>query len=85
MAIAGLFLMFGHALIFLAFRISPARVVAPFTYSFMLWAGLSGYFLFGQLPNALAICGMVLILLAGLAVVLLEGRTRQGDPAAVKL
>lgn len=85
MAIAGLFLMFGHAFIFLAFRISPARVVAPFTYSFMLWAGLSGYFLFGQLPNALAICGMVLILLAGLAVVLLEGRTRQGDPAAVKL
>ena len=85
MAIAGLFLMFGHAFIFLAFRISPARVVAPFTYSFMLWAGLSGYFLFGQLPNALAICGMVLILLAGLAVVLLEGRTRQGDPGVVKL
>lgn len=85
MAIAGLFLMFGHAFIFLAFRISPARVVAPFTYSFMLWAGLSGYFLFGQLPNALAICGMLLILLAGLAVVLLEGRTRQGDQGVSKI
>lgn len=85
MAIAGIFLMCGHLSIFLAFRIAPARVVAPFTYSFMLWAGLSGYFLFGQLPNALAIGGMVLILLAGLAVVLLEGRTRQGDPGVNKI
>ncbi len=85
MAIAGIFLMCGHLSIFLAFRIAPARVVAPFTYSFMLWAGISGYFLFGQLPNALAIGGMVLILLAGLAVVLLEGRTRQGDPAVNKI
>jgi drug/metabolite transporter (DMT)-like permease len=59
-------------------------VVAPFTYSFMLWAGISGMLVFGEVPNGLAIAGMVLILLAGLAVVLLEGRTRQGDPAAGK-
>ena len=82
MAIAGFFLMGGHLFIFLAFRLAPARVVAPFTYSFMLWAGLSGYVLFNDIPNLLAIMGMVLILLAGLAVVLLEGRTRQGDRAA---
>jgi drug/metabolite transporter (DMT)-like permease len=84
MVIAGFFLMCGHAFIFLGFRLAPARVVAPFTYSFMLWAGLSGLVVFGQLPNTLALCGMFLILLAGLAVVLLEGRTRQGDRAQAR-
>jgi drug/metabolite transporter (DMT)-like permease len=85
MAIAGFFLMCGHSFVFLAYRLAPARVVAPFNYAFMLWAGLSGYLLFNEIPNTLAIAGMMLIMLAGLAVVMLEGRTRQGDPAAIKL
>jgi drug/metabolite transporter (DMT)-like permease len=81
MGIAGLFLMFGHLFIYLAFRLAPARVVTPFFYSFMIWAGLSGVVLFNEFPNGLALAGMGLILLAGLGVVLMEGRTRQGDPA----
>jgi drug/metabolite transporter (DMT)-like permease len=84
MFIAGFFLMCGHTLVFMAYRIAPARVVAPFNYSFMIWAGLSGLLVFGEVPNALAIGGMLLIMAAGLAVVLLEGRTRQGDPAVAK-
>ena len=83
MAIAGLFLMGGQFFIFLGYRSAAARVVAPFNYCFMLWAGVSGVVLFGEIPNALAIGGMLLILLAGLAVVMIEGRTRQGDAAAV--
>jgi drug/metabolite transporter (DMT)-like permease len=73
--------MFGHLFIYLAFRLAPARVVTPFFYSFMIWAGLSGVVLFNEFPNGLALAGMGLILLAGLGVVLMEGRTRQGDPA----
>jgi drug/metabolite transporter (DMT)-like permease len=84
MFIAGFFLMCGHAFVFMAYRIAPARVVAPFNYSFMIWAGLSGLLVFGDVPNGLALAGMALILAAGLAVVLLEGRTRQGKPAPVK-
>jgi drug/metabolite transporter (DMT)-like permease len=84
MLIAGFFLMCGHALVFMAYRIAPARVVAPFNYSFMIWAGLSGLLVFGDMPNGLALAGMGLILAAGLAVVLLEGRTRQGEPSPVK-
>ena len=82
MFIAGFFLMCGHSFVFMAYRMAPARVVAPFNYSFMIWAGLSGLLVFSQVPNALAIAGMVLIMAAGLAVVMLEGRTRQGEPAA---
>jgi drug/metabolite transporter (DMT)-like permease len=84
MAVAGLFLMGGQFFIYLAFRLAPPRVVAPFNYCFLLWAGLSGLLLFNDVPNTLAITGMALILLAGLAVILLEGRTRQGDPKLSK-
>lgn len=84
MFIAGFFLMCGHALVFMAYRIAPARVVAPFNYTFMIWAGLSGLLVFGDVPNGLALAGMGLILAAGLAVVLLEGRTRQGETVPAK-
>jgi drug/metabolite transporter (DMT)-like permease len=50
----------------------------------MIWAGLSGLLVFGDVPNGLALAGMGLILAAGLAVVLLEGRTRQGKPAPIE-
>lgn len=85
MAIAGFFLMSGHLFVFLAFRIGEARVVAPFNYSFMIWAGLSGLLIFNEVPNALAIAGMALIMLAGLAVIALENRTRQGGPSSAQL
>lgn len=79
MAIAGFLLMCGHLFIFLAFRFARARVVAPFNYSFTIWAVISGYLVFDTVPNGLAIAGMALILVAGLAVILLEGWTRQGE------
>lgn len=85
MAIAGFFLMCGHLFVYLAFRIGEARVVAPFNYSFMIWAGLSGLLIFNEVPNALAIAGMALIMLAGLAVIALENRTRQGGPSSAPL
>ncbi|WP_421693764.1 DMT family transporter [Aestuariivirga sp.] len=85
MFIAGFFLMCGHSFVFMAYRMSPARVVAPFNYAFMIWAVLSGLIVFNQVPNGLAIAGMALIMAAGLAVVILEGRTRQGAVAPVEL
>ena len=85
MAIAGFFLMCGHLFVFLAFRIGEARVVAPFNYSFMIWAGLSGLLIFNEVPNALAIACMPLIMLAGLAVIALENRTRQRGPSSAPL
>lgn len=79
MAVAGFFLMCGHLFIFLAFRLAQARVVAPFFYAFLVWAVVSGLLLFGDVPNGLAVAGMVLIVVAGLAIILFEGRTRQGE------
>ncbi|WP_395688547.1 DMT family transporter [Aestuariivirga sp.] len=78
MLIAGFFLMCGHSFVFIAYSKAPARVVAPFSYSVMIWAVLSGLVVFQRAPNLLALGGMALIMAAGLAVVLLEGRRGRG-------
>lgn len=55
-------------------------MVAPFNYAFTLWAVISGYVVFNNVPNTLALAGMGLIIAAGLAVILVEGQTRRGEP-----
>jgi drug/metabolite transporter (DMT)-like permease len=82
MATSGLFLMFGHMLVFLAFRFARASSVAPFYYSFTLWAVLSSIVVFGEVPNLLSLGGMVLILTSGLAIILLDGRRRRLEAVA---
>jgi drug/metabolite transporter (DMT)-like permease len=74
---AGLFLIFGHFFIFMAYRIGPTGMVAPFFYSFTLWAVISGLIVFAELPNALALAGIALVVASGLAVVLLDERRRR--------
>lgn len=69
-AAAGLFLMFGQILILAAFRIAEARVVAPLLYSFMLWATLSGIFVFGDPLTWNGLAGMAMIVASGMALTL---------------
>ena len=57
-------------------------LVAPFYYSFTLWAVISGLVVFGHLPNALALAGILLVVASGLAVVLFDDRRRRPAPAA---
>lgn len=72
----GLLVTVGHMFTFLAFKHAQAQAVAPFYYSFMIWAVALGFVIFGDVPNSLAIVGMLLILASGLAVVYLEGRSK---------
>jgi drug/metabolite transporter (DMT)-like permease len=74
LAASALFLTGGHYLIFLAYRVGTVGAVAPFFYTGTIWALLSGLVAFGQLPNALALGGIALILLSGVAVVYLDAR-----------
>ena len=71
---AGLLMMLGHIFTFLAFKHAEAQAVAPFYYAFMIWAVTLGFLMFGDVPNTLAIAGMVLILVSGLGVIALERR-----------
>ncbi|WP_352997524.1 DMT family transporter [Mesorhizobium sp. M1273] len=74
---AGLFLIFGHFFIFMAYRVGPTSVVAPFYYCFTVWAVISGLVVFRQLPNALAIGGILLVVASGLTIVSLDERKRR--------
>ena len=74
---AGLFLIFGHFFIFMAYRVGPTSAVAPFYYCFTVWAVISGLVVFGQFPNALAVCGILLVVGSGLAIVSLDERRRR--------
>ena len=76
MLAAGLFLVGGHTFVFLAFRFAKAATVAPFYYTFTLWAMLSGLVVFGDIPNWLSIIGIVFILGSGLASVAHDKRTK---------
>jgi drug/metabolite transporter (DMT)-like permease len=74
---AGFFLIFGHFFIFMAYRTGPTGVVAPFYYTFSVWAVLSGLVVFGEFPNALAVMGIVLVIASGLVIVMLDERWRR--------
>ena len=76
MILSGALMVGGHMGVFLAFKIGPVRSVAPFMYSLILWAVLSSVVLFGDIPNALAIAGMALIMAAGLLVIHFDNRQK---------
>ena len=77
---SGLFLMFGHFFIFMAYRVGPTRAVAPFYYCFTVWAVISGLVVFGHLPDVMAALGIVLVIASGLTIVLLDQRRRRPAP-----
>jgi drug/metabolite transporter (DMT)-like permease len=64
----------GHFGIFMAYRLGAPGVIAPFFYSFAIWAVLSGLIVFSELPNPLALIGIAAIMASGLAIILLDRR-----------
>lgn len=78
---SGFFLNFGHFFLFLAYRVGRTATVAPFFYVFSFWAVISGIVVFHEMPNALAVSGIVLIAVSGLAIVVLDARRRRLAPA----
>ena len=56
----------GHLFLIRAFHNAPASVVAPFSYSSLLWAIVFGFILFGDLPDSWTLTGAALIIASGL-------------------
>jgi drug/metabolite transporter (DMT)-like permease len=65
-ALAGAGLGLGNFLIAMAFRGVDLSAVAPFRYTFLLWAGIGGYVGFGEVPDRFALIGAALIVGSGL-------------------
>jgi drug/metabolite transporter (DMT)-like permease len=50
----------------LAYRYGDASVLAPFSYTQLLWVSILGFFLFGELPDVWTITGAAFIVASGL-------------------
>ncbi|MBP0462524.1 DMT family transporter [Roseomonas sp. PWR1] len=67
----------GHGLLVMAFARAPASLLAPMSYTQMIWAVLASVLVFSDVPDAITLAGMVVIA-AGGVLVALPDRTR--DP-----
>jgi len=56
----------GQWIVVLAFRYADASVLAPFSYSQLLWVGILGFVIFGEVPDTWTITGAVFIVGSGL-------------------
>jgi drug/metabolite transporter (DMT)-like permease len=68
----------GHYLFTKAFRFAPASMLSPGTYLQLVWAGLLGWLIFGHVPDALTLAGMLVIAGSGLLGALKQCRTEAG-------
>lgn len=64
--LTALLLTMGNFLLIVGCRGVDLSVVAPYRYSGVLWAILVGYLAFGDVPNALSITGMGIIVASGI-------------------
>jgi drug/metabolite transporter (DMT)-like permease len=66
LALAACFLSSGYLFMVATLRLGELTGTAPFRYSVMIFAILSGILVFGEFPDWIAILGMVLIVVSGL-------------------
>ncbi|MEM6905273.1 MAG: DMT family transporter, partial [Pseudomonadota bacterium] len=58
----------------LSYRLADASTLAPFDYSMMLYALVSGFLIFGEVPQPQVLAGAAIVIAAGLFIVLRERR-----------
>ena len=73
LGLMGLLASIGHYLLIRAFEFAGPTLLAPFSYSTLIWAMLLGYLVFGHFPDAVSLCGSAIIVGSGL---FLAGRQR---------
>jgi drug/metabolite transporter (DMT)-like permease len=56
----------GQWIVVLAFRYADASVLAPFSYSQLLWATILGFVVFGEVPDLWTLAGAATIIASGL-------------------
>jgi drug/metabolite transporter (DMT)-like permease len=75
---AAVLLSIGYVLMTMAVRIGEMSVVAPFRYTVVLFGLLGGWLVWSEVPNALAVAGIVVVVAAGLYTFMRErARTRR--------
>jgi drug/metabolite transporter (DMT)-like permease len=80
MALMGALSAAGHYCIIHAYQRVPASILAPFTFTQLLWATGFGYVLFGDLPDLWTLVGALVIVGSGLYVFYRESVRRGAEP-----
>jgi len=81
LALASVFLSSGYFFIITSMRHGEMSLVAPFRYSGLLFALVLGYLVWDEAPNALAWCGIAVLIGSGVYL-LMSDRTRTSATAA---
>jgi drug/metabolite transporter (DMT)-like permease len=81
LAVAAVFLTAGYYLIVSSTRRGDLSAAAPFRYTGLLFATIIGFVVWGEVPNALAWFGVVLLVGSGIYVLRASRRARAADPA----
>jgi drug/metabolite transporter (DMT)-like permease len=56
----------GQWIVVLAFRYADASVLAPFSYTQLLWVSILGFLVFGEVPDIWTVTGAVFVVASGL-------------------
>ena len=59
-----------------AYRVTAVSVVAPFEYSYLLWASLLGFIVFGDIPSVRTALGGLTIVACGCYVIYREHQSK---------
>ncbi len=85
LAAIGLITMAGYAGVNRGLQLAPASLVAPFQYTSIVWATLTGFLVFGEVPDAGTIVGAAIIIGAGMFLLFAERATRLRPDGMPKL
>lgn len=67
----------GHYLLIQAFAYAPVSMLAPFSYTAIVWVTISGYLVFHQLPDLWTVIGAAIIIGSGIYVLYREAYLRR--------
>jgi drug/metabolite transporter (DMT)-like permease len=70
---------FGHYLLIAAHRLAPASLLAPYSYTQILWMMVLGLILFGQVPDRWTLIGAAIVAASGLYVFHRERVVKLGE------
>lgn len=74
LALLGIVAMSGHICVTRSLKLAEASVVVPYQYTLIVWALIFGWFVFKDWPTPAMLWGGALIVVAGLALLLMERR-----------
>jgi drug/metabolite transporter (DMT)-like permease len=82
--LAAVLLLMSYQFIILAMRSGDIAFVAPFRYSNLLWAMLTGYLVFGDVPDGYMILGAAIVVGSGLYTLYRERKKPGAEPVAAE-